>query len=422
MAEAELTVDFVGVRGDGVALHKGEKIFLPFTAPGDRVRARLLEKKGEGRGGEVVELLEPGSRAKPVCRHFGECGGCALQHLSPEAYAETKLSWLIGALAQHGFKDVEIAPLIRLAPGTRRRARFALSRSRVGFHARSSHRIVDMRECAVLHPDLFKLAAPLRELAQQILPPDQESAATVTLADAGVALLIDLHAEPKLDILEALAAFAEAQDLARLSYRVVNRSGKESIPVPVAHRRPARVTLSGVAVTLPEDAFLQASAEADLVLGKAVLAMLGKPTRVADLYAGLGTFTFACVKNSVVHAVEGDGASLKALADAASRARLVDRVTVEERDLARQPLAPHELSRFDAVIFDPPRAGAMTQSRALAGSSVKMVVAVSCNPATFARDARILADGGYRLGQIQPVDSFLWSAQLELVAKFEKAR
>jgi 23S rRNA (uracil1939-C5)-methyltransferase len=174
--EIELTVDFVGVRGDGVASHKGEKIFLPFTAPGDRVRARLLDKKGEGRSGEVVELLVPGSRAKPVCRHFGECGGCALQHLSPEAYAETKLSWLKGALTQHGFKDSEIAPLIRLASGTRRRARFALSRNRVGFHARASHRIVDMRECAVLHPDLFKLAAPLRELAHQILPPDQESA------------------------------------------------------------------------------------------------------------------------------------------------------------------------------------------------------------------------------------------------------
>jgi 23S rRNA (uracil1939-C5)-methyltransferase len=150
--------------------------------------------------------------------------------------------------------------------------------------------------------------------------------------------------------------------------------------------------------------------------------MLGPPARIADLYAGLGTFTFAAVKNANVHAAEGDGASVKALANAALRARLADRVTVEERDLARQPLAPHELGRFDAVIFDPPRAGAMTQCRALAASPVKTIVAVSCNPATFARDARILVDGGYRLGPVQPVDSFLWSAQLELVARFEKAR
>ena len=156
------------------------------------------------------------------------------------------------------------------------------------------------------------------------------------------------------------------------------------------------------------------------MLGHAVLAMLGKPARVADLYAGLGTFAFAAVKKSFVHAVEGDGASVKALADAALRARLADRVTVEQRDLARMPLAPHELAAFDAVIFDPPRAGAMSQSRALAGSSVKTIVAVSCNPATFARDARILVDGGYRLGPVQPVDSFLWSAQLELVARFER--
>jgi len=415
MTEVELTVDSVGVRGDGIAFHDGEKIFLPFTAPGDRVRARIGAKQGEGRSGAVVAVLAEGARAQPVCRHFGDCGGCALQHLSPEAYAAAKLSWLSGALAQQGLKGIEIAPLLRLAPGTRRRARFALACGRAGFHARASHRIVDMAECAVLHPALFKLVEPLRRLAKEILLPDKEGAATLTLADAGAALLLDLPAAPKLAVLEALAYFADSQDLARLSYRV-----KDEPPVPVAQRRPARVVLSGVAVDLPEEPFLQASAEADTVLSNAVLGLAGDSARIADLYAGLGTFSFDLAKKAAVYAVEGDGDSVKALKHAASRAKLADRVTVEQRDLARRPLAPQELAGFDAVVFDPPRAGAMAQCRELAASRVKLVVAVSCNPATFARDARILEDGGYRLGRVLPVDSFIWSAQLELVARFEK--
>ncbi len=369
----------------------------------------------------MVALLAAGARAQPVCRHFGDCGGCALQHLSPEAYAAAKLSWLSGALAQQGFKDCDIAPLQRLAPGTRRRARFALARGRAGFHARASHRIVDMAECVVLHPTLFKLVEPLRRLAKEILPPDKEGAATLTLADAGAALLLDLPASPKLAVLEALAYFAEAQDLARLSYCVRSGHDAHAASVPVAQRRPARVVLAGVTVDLPEEPFLQASAEADTVLSNAVLGMVGNSIRIADLYAGLGTFAFALAKKSAVHAVEGDGDSVKALKHAASRAKLADRVTVEQRDLARRPLPPRELAGFDAVVFDPPRAGAMAQSRELAASSVPLVAAVSCNPATFARDARILADGGYRLGRIQPVDGFIWSANLELVARFERS-
>ena len=195
---------------------------------------------------------------------------------------------------------------------------------------------------------------------------------------------------------------------------------KDQKPAPVAQRRPARVVLAGVAVDLPEEPFLQASAEADTVLGGAVQSLAGDAARIADLYTGLGTFSFALAKKSTVHAVEGDGDAVKALKHAASRARLSDRVTVEERDLARRPLTPQELARFDAVVFDPPRAGAMAQSRELAASQVPTVIAVSCNPATFARDARILVDGGYRMGRVQPVDSFVWSAQLELVARFEK--
>ena len=416
MTEVELTIESVGVRGDGVAHHDGKLVYVPFAAPGDRVRVRLSSDKGERRG-DIVEVLAAGERAKPVCAHFGACGGCALQHLSDEAYAATKLGWLRGALAQHGFADIEIAPLRRLTPGTRRRARLALARNGetvAGFHGRMSHAIVDMRECHVLHPALFSLVAPLRRLTAEILPRRGTASAALTLGDAGVDVLLELPKAPDLQGLEALARFAAEHDLARLSWQ----AGKVS--APVAQRRPVRAVFVGVAVDLPPDAFLQASAEADAVLGALVLDAVGTPHRIADLYAGVGTFSFQLAARAPVHAVEGDAEAAKACGQAAARAGLAGRVTVERRDLTQRPLSGEELVRFDAVVFDPPRIGAMVQSRALADSSVPRVVAVSCNPATFARDARILVDGGYTLAHVAPVDSFVWSPHLELVARFER--
>ncbi|MGH6976489.1 MAG: class I SAM-dependent RNA methyltransferase, partial [Stellaceae bacterium] len=332
-------------------------------------------------------------------------------------YAAAKLGWLQGALAQHGFKDVAIAPLRRLAPGTRRRARLALARNGeavAGFHGRMSHAVVDMHECHVLHPALFTLVEPLRTLAAAILPRRGTAAASLTLGDAGVDLLLELPKAPALDGLEALARFAVERDLARLSWR----AGK--VAAPVAQRRPMRAVFAGVAVDLPPDAFLQASAEADAVLSDLVLDAIGMPRRVADLYAGVGTFTFALATRAPVHAVEGDAEAAKALREAASGANLGGRISVEQRDLARRPLSAEELGRYDAVVFDPPRIGALAQSRMLAESKVSRIVAVSCNPATFARDARILVDGGYTLAHVAPVDSFVWSPHLELVARFER--
>ncbi|HYL33320.1 MAG TPA: class I SAM-dependent RNA methyltransferase [Stellaceae bacterium] len=416
MTEVELTIDSVGVRGDGVAHHDGKPVYVPFTAPGDRVRVRLSGGKGEQRG-DIVDLLTAGDRATPVCAHFGSCGGCALQHLLAEAYAAAKLDWLRGALAQHGFADVAMAPLRRLAPGTRRRARLALARNGqtvAGFHGRMSHAIVDMRECHVLHPALVALVEPLRRLAAEILPPHGTAGAALTLGDAGVDVLLELPKAPALDGLESLARFAAEHDLARLSWR----AGK--VAAPVAQRRPVRAIFAGVAVDLPPDAFLQASAEADAVLGTLVLDAVGTPRRIADLYAGVGTFTFPLATHAQVHAVEGDAEAAKVLGQAAARANIADRISVERRDLARRPVSGAELARFDAVVFDPPRTGAAAQSRELAASAVPRIVAVSCNPATFARDARILVDGGHTLAHVAPVDSFVWSPHLELVARFER--
>jgi 23S rRNA (uracil1939-C5)-methyltransferase len=421
--EALLVIDSVGVRGDGVARHDGGPVYVPFAAPGDRVRVRLGAARGEGRVAELVELVKPGARTSPVCPHFGTCGGCALQHLAEDAYIAAKMTQVAGALRQHGVVAAEMAPLLRMPPGTRRRARFALQRPRdkalpalVGFKARASHRIVDMQHCAVLHPALLALAGALRGAVRAFWPPGAAGAATATWSDSGIDLLLDLGAAPDLAMLEALSAFAEAQDLARLAWRAPD----VAMPTPAAIRRPPRVVFSGVPVDLPAEAFLQASVEAETALAAEVLAGIGPARRVVDLYAGLGTFSFALAKGAAVHAVDGSPEAVAALAAAAARSGL-QRLVGECRDLEERPLRPEELRRFDAAVFDPPRAGAKAQAAALAGSSLRRVVAVSCNPASFARDARLLAEGGFRLLRVQPIDQFLWSPHVELVARFERA-
>jgi 23S rRNA (uracil1939-C5)-methyltransferase len=419
--ETVLIIDSVGARGDGVARHGGRPVYVPFTAPGDRVRVRLGEGRGEGRVAELVELLQPGARATPVCPHFGACGGCALQHLAAAAYVEAKEAQVSAALRQHGLVAEEIAPLKLVPPGTRRRGRFALHRPRaaaaavLGFNERASHRIVDMRECAVLHPAIVALAGALRRVAPALWPNGASGAATATIGDTGIDLLLDLVASPDLPALEALAGFAEAQDLARLSWRAPAMGE----PVPAAIRRPPRVIFSGVPVDLPMDAFLQASVEAEAVLVAEVTDGVGAATRIADLHAGLGTFSFALAARAAVHAIDGSRSAVAALAAAASRAG-IHRLGSECRDLEARPLRPDELARFDAAVFDPPRAGAKAQAAALARSALRRVVAVSCNPASFARDARLLVDGGFTLTRVQPVDQFVWSPHVELVARFER--
>jgi 23S rRNA (uracil1939-C5)-methyltransferase len=413
----DLAVERVGARGDGIAMHAGRPIYLAFTAPGDLVRARLGAPREAGRVGTVAEILAPGARQVPSCAHFGACGGCALQHLSDDAYRAMKEETVRAALERRGLDARVVEPLRRLPPGTRRRARLALLRprsgpARVGFHARESHEIVDMRVCTVLHPAIVALVSPLRDLAARLLRPGEAGAALLTRVDSGLDVLLELPREPDIGVLETLADFSVANDLARLSWRV-----GDGIPTSSAERRRPCVVFAGVAVDVPADRFLQASVGADTLLTELVLSGVGSGKRVLDLYAGLGTFTFALAERARVHAVDGSRSAIAALGTAATRATLGGRITAEARDLETRPLMTEEL---DAAVFDPPRAGAKAQAQALSDSEVPRVIAVSCNPATFGRDARALVDGGYRLTRVVPVDQFLCSVQVELVAWFER--
>lgn len=413
----ELDILAIGARGDGLALLDGEQVFVPMTLAGDRVVARLEGRRGDGLTASPTEIIAPGpARRDPPCALFGRCGGCNLQHVADAALAEWKRDRLVTALTRVEFDSRLIAPLVSIPAGTRRRAAFAFTRLRhgivVGFNERASHRLIEIDPCLLLVPDLLALLPPLRAVLVDCLPVGTTGDALATLTDSGIDLLI--QAEHGLDLFarERLASFAAAQDLARLSWQ---QSGRIE---PVAHRRPAQIVMGGVPVDIPPGGFLQPSRDGEAALGRLILDHMPEQGAVADLYAGSGSFTFPLAKGRAVTAVEGDEGAITALGAAARRAGLS--ITPVHRDLARQPLLAHELKAFAAVVFDPPRAGAAAQAEQIAKAGPPLVVAVSCNPATLARDAATLAAGGYRLMIATPVDQFPWSAHLEAVAVFRR--
>ena len=414
----ELGIERLGAWGDGIAEHGGEPVFLPFTVPGDRVRARLGARRGGGREGRVVErLASRGGRADPPCPHFGRCGGCALQHLDQAAYQAFKVGVLRSALERVAIDPDLVQPLRTVSPA-RRRARLGLLRPRdprlpvqIGFHERFRHEIVDLIQCPVMEPVLFGHVGQLRPLARDLLPPGGTAKVVLTRTDSGIDMLLEAAERPGPRVLEALAAFAEKCDFAR----IVWRSPAEEFLV--VERRPVRVVLAGVAVPYPPGAFLQANAAAETILVDETLAGIGPRRPVLDLFAGLGTFTFALAGAGPVHAVDGDESVITALAGAAAGR---PGVTFERRDLARNPLPPEALAAYAAAVFDPPRAGALRQAEVLATSALATVVTVSCNGATFARDAARLIAGGFCLERVVPVDQFVWTPHLEIAAVFRR--
>ncbi|MBI5162471.1 MAG: class I SAM-dependent RNA methyltransferase [Magnetospirillum sp.] len=413
----ELAIDAIGARGDGVGrLSDGSAVFVPFTVPGDRVLARIEARRGDGLAAALVEVTSPGpARVVPPCPHYAACGGCALQHLDDAAAATWKVALLTTALARAGLGEVAVAPLVRVPPGRRRRAAFAFVRRRdgvvLGFNGRASHMVVDVGACLLLEPALSALLAPLRPLLAAVVADGGSGDVVATASETGLDVLVE--ADSRLDLFdrERLAAFADARDLARLSWR---RPGAGMIE-PLAWRRPAWVRFGGIAVEPPPGAFLQPTVQGEQAIAARVLAAVGTLSPVADLFSGCGSFTLPLAASGrPVQAVEGEAAPVQALVQAARTAGL--NVATEVRDLARRPLSAVDLKRVRAVVFDPPRAGAAAQAEMLAAAGPPLVVAVSCNPATLARDLATLVAGGYRVDEVTPIDQFPWSAHLEAVA------
>ena len=382
----------IAARGDGVT-PSGRHV--PFGVPGDA----LLDDGALAYGPHHQE---------PPCRHFPECGGCQLQHADDEAYRGYLASRVETALAQHGLTSA-IRPPYLSPPNSRRRATLKALRVGsgvlVGFNAQSSHRIVDMRECHILRPELFELVQPLRELLSGMLMPKRIADIQMTLIDGGADVAIKGVPAGRLAEVEQLTAFAMNNDLARLS---VDRGlGPDTLYEP----NPASVTLSGSRVAFPAGSFLQATEDGEAELVACVQEAIAGARKTADLFAGLGTFALATGASYAAEASRDAAASLKRAAPA---------MNVEHRDLYRRPLDARELEPFDAIILDPPRAGAAEQIAALAGSTVRRIAYVSCNPATFGRDAKTLAEGGHALEWVQPVGQFRWSTHVELAACFSR--
>ncbi len=416
--ESPVEIVAMGAQGDGIAETAHGRLFVPFALPGERVACEIQGRRGEGWTARLTGIETPSPlRRPPPCPHFGTCGGCMMQHADAGMYRGWKRGLVETALRQRGLEMPAEAPLIATAPNARRRARFAALRDdhglRLGFHAPESAEVVAISECRVVTPGLAAQLGLLRDLAAAALTAGQSAVVTATETETGLDVLIT--GSRKLERRRALTEAASKAPIARLCWQ----EGRGE-PEPLVQHAAPLVHFGGVAVSLPPDAFLQPSAEGEVALVEAVTRLTAKAKSIADLYAGCGTFTFPLARIGKVAAFEASKPAVAAVTSAANHAGLAGRVTATVRNLDSSPLPPEELKRFDCVVFDPPRAGAKTQAEMLARSRVKRVVAVSCNPTTFARDARILVDAGFALEDLAAVDQFVWSAHVEIVAAFKR--
>lgn len=407
MAEA-LTIARLGHRGDGVAEGPDGPIFVAYALAGERVEA---ERIAPDRARLIRVLDASPDRVAPFCIHAGRCGGCAVQHLAPDAALEWKRSLVLEALRLARI-EADVAPTIDAHGAGRRRATFHASSPkagplRVGFAEARAHALVDLTEtgCPILVPALAGAAPAVRMLAGILRPLGKPLDALVTATSGGLDIALQGSGPPPERMRLALVEAAGKADLARLSV------GNEVL----VERRPPSLRVGPAVVVPPPGAFLQATTEGEAALGRLVLAGVGDARRIADLFSGCGTFALRLAERATVHAVESARPALAALERGARHTPGLRPVTTEARDLFRRPLSPAELAPFGAVVFDPPRAGAEAQARALAGSRVRTIVAVSCNAATFARDVAILTAGGFRLASVTPVDQFCHSAHVEMV-------
>jgi len=410
----DLIIDDLGAQGDGIAHKDGQTIFVAGALAGEKVRVELDNTQHR----KLVEILAPSpDRTNPACPHFLKCGGCRLQHLSPESYQAFKLKQLTALFARAELSVPPMEPLVITPPQTRRRARLTAQRTKkgitLGFNEAQSHNLVDIEHCAVLSPVLMALISKIRKHLSLWLPVNQSCALHLTLLENGIDLV--LIGGPKLDlsVREKLGHLAQALGVANISWRQDHKKPLE----PIAQMVPLQVTFGKTSLDFPPASFLQATPLGEKALIDFVLRHSKKGQRVLDLFCGLGTFGLSLEKPKYVYFSDIDGPAIKALH---KNFKSNKRMEVEERNLMREPFSSSECNDFDLVIFDPPRIGAKAQAKQLAQSNVKNIIAISCDPSSFARDAKILIDGGYELKTLQPVDQFLWSPHLELAAYFER--
>jgi 23S rRNA (uracil1939-C5)-methyltransferase len=409
----QLTIHRLGHRGDGIADTPAGPVYVPYALPGEVVTVAPVAGHPDRR--HLAHVDKPShERIPPICRHFGQCGGCAMQHWSLAEYHLWKRELVVEALAHAGL-IAPVGPLIDAHGEGRRRAVLHARRGthdvlEVGFTAPRAHHIVAIDRCPILAPGLDGAIEAAWAVAETLKPTNKPLDIHVTATDSGMDVDVRGSGPLSSQRTTTLAGIAEKHRLARIT-----RHGEL-----VAQRAQPLLKVGRAYVPLPPGAFLQATAQGEAALARLVLAHVGGAKRIADLFAGIGTFALRLAESARVSAADNEESAMKALERAAATTSGLKPLEVQVRDLFRRPFMAAELKAFDAVVFDPPRQGAEAQARELSLSKVATVVAVSCDATTFARDARILIDGGYKLSLVTPVDQFRYSFHVELVAKFER--
>ena len=408
-----LTIARLGHRGDGIADGPDGPIYIPGTLPGEIAEVEAWPGHPDRR--QLLTIEQPSAeRAPPICPHFGVCGGCALQHWQSAPYRAWKRGLVVEALRQVSL-DAPVGGLVDAHGHGRRRAVFHARRGthgvlEVGFSAARAHRVISIDRCPVLAKSLDGALPAAWAIAEALNVANKPRDIAVTATDPGLDIDVRGSGPLKPLLMAALAQIAAAHNLARLT-----RHGEL-----IAQARAPTVRIGAATVALPPAAFLQATAEGEAVLARLVLAASADAKNIADLFCGVGPFALRLAANARVFAVDDDDAAIAALKRAASTAAGLKPVESATRDLFKDPLAAAELKKFDAVVFDPPRQGALAQACALTASRVPHIIAVSCNVGTFARDVAELVRGGYRLTQVTPIDQFRYSEHVEIVARLER--
>jgi 23S rRNA (uracil1939-C5)-methyltransferase len=408
-----LRIDHVGQRGDGVSFADGQNLFVPYTLPGEGVEAGPVAGHPDRR--HLIRIEQPSpQRIAPFCRYFGGCGGCAIQHWEPEAYRAWKRAIVIETLDHAGIA-CEVAPLVDAHGAGRRRITVHARRGddgvlRTGFAEAASHAIVAIEDCPILDPGLRGALGAARALAGALQPAGKPLDIQITAASNG--LDVDVRGSGPLTpaLIATLSGIAQQHGLARLT-----RHGEL-----VLMRTPPTIEIGSVRVALPPGSFLQATVAGEETLAALVAAHCKKAKHIADLFCGVGPFALRLAEKARISAFDSDAGAVTALAKAVTSASGLKPIKAETRDLFRRPLMPQELRDYDTVVFDPPRQGAQAQVKQLAASKIATVIAVSCNAATFARDARVLIDGGFHIEGVTPVDQFRHTPHVELVARFSR--
>lgn len=416
MTALTVKIQSLGAQGDGIAHCPDGTVYVPFTLPGETVAIARVKDQGT-----IMSIIEAASeRREPACRHFGPdgkngtCGGCSLQHMVDDPYRDFKRNLVVSALRSKGL-NVQVDALVHCRPGERRRVVFAARKTEkgllLGFSQSGSHHIVDIEECPVTSDGIVSrldairsIGLPLASNADPFRITVMETLSGLDISVEGIKSVNDKQRRALTEIVLSMRGIAR-----------VSLSGE----ILIEPQKPV-IDFDGVKISPPSGSFAQATRQAEDAMAELVLAHVGKSKRIADLFCGSGTFALRLARLGKVHAVEAEDKPLKALDLAARNTQGLKPVSIEKRDLFRHPVIVKDLKNYDAVVFDPPRAGAEAQCKELARSTVKKIVAISCNPLSLARDLAILVEGGYRVTKVTPVDQFLWSPHVEAVATLEK--